>query len=123
MARSGQKGFTLLELMVALGVVAILTAIAIPAMSQYRLRAYEASAMTYMKSWVAAQELYLLENGQYATADEDLDVLEVPNDTPYEFSIDSGNNRVDSWHGTAEPKIPKLPRMTIDETGIIVKSG
>ena len=62
-----------LALLVAIAVVGILAAIAMPFYNSYRNRAYEASAMGYMRSWPAAQELYRQQTGHYADADEQLD--------------------------------------------------
>ena len=54
-----QRGFTLLELLVVVAIVGILSATAIAAFGRYRARAFEAVAVSYMRSWMAAQEVYL----------------------------------------------------------------
>ncbi len=119
------RGFTLLELMVTVAIIAILTAIAIPFMESYRRRSYEASATHYMRSWVPAQELYRQVNGVYADSDEalsdDLGVLEVPTDIPYDFSVDSGGSETENWYGQAAPLIGDLAHLTIDQSGVVIK--
>jgi prepilin-type N-terminal cleavage/methylation domain-containing protein len=123
-----QLGFTLLELMVAVTIIGILVAIAIPVFEAYRKRAYEASAITYMRSWVPAQELYFQLNGNFSASDEelaqqDLGVLFVPDDIPYDFSIDSTNRATERWWGRGQPTTGGLAYFYIDNTGRLLRSG
>ncbi len=115
------RGFTLLELLVTMSIVAILTAIAIPAYESYRKRGYEAVATSYLRNWATAQELYLQTNGTYAAADEDLDALDVPTSVPYSFQIDSGANP-NGWFGRAVPQTTGLSHMYVDQTGVVRRS-
>ncbi len=123
-----QKGFTLLELLVTMTIVFILSSMAIQAYNAYRMRSYEAVAMSYMRNWVAAQELYLQTYGHYADADEQLQtqlhVLYVPNMTkvPYDFSIDSGNTATETWYGRARPLKSGLRYFYIDYSGRLLWS-
>lgn len=123
-----QRGFTLLELMVTVTIIGILVAIAIPVYEAYRKRAYEATAMSYMRSWVPAQELYLQLNGNFSASDEelgqqDLGVLFVPDDIPYDFSIDSTNRATERWWGRGRPTTGGLAYFYIDNTGRLLSSG
>lgn len=122
----GQRGFTLLELMVTVAIIGILVAIAIAVYEDYRKRGYEASAITYMRSWVPAQEAYRQKFGHYADADEDLEnelhILFVPQDIPYDFSLDNGNAETEVWFGRADPQTGGLAYLYIDQTGVVLRS-
>jgi type IV pilus assembly protein PilA len=63
-----QKGFTLVELLVVILIVAILAAIAIPAFLNQRGKAYDAAAKWNIKTAQSAEEIYSTDNnGAHAT--------------------------------------------------------
>jgi len=126
-AMGSQRGFTLLELLVTMGIVMILSASAVQAFGSYRQRAYEAVAIRYMRSWPPAQELYRLDQGHYADADETLaqgayKINKVPTNVPYDFSVDSTGNQTERWWGTATPSKSGLRHFCISYIGV-VRSG
>ena len=68
--KNGQKGFTLIELMIVIAIIGILAAIAIPQFAAYRERGYIASMQADLNSIRIAEEAYYVDEGTYlATSD------------------------------------------------------
>ncbi|MDH3469787.1 MAG: prepilin-type N-terminal cleavage/methylation domain-containing protein [Acidimicrobiia bacterium] len=66
---SSDEGFTLIELMVVVLIIAILIAIAIPSFIGFRKNAQDRSAQSDLRSGLLAQKGYWTENSQVYTAD------------------------------------------------------
>lgn len=63
------KGFTLLELMIVVVIIAILAAIAIPNYDRYAIRAHRVDGQELLLSVANAQERYYANHNNYSTID------------------------------------------------------
>ncbi len=52
--KRAQKGFTLIELMIVVGIIAIIAAIAVPQFTEYRKRGYRAELKTIARAFPVA---------------------------------------------------------------------
>lgn len=83
------RGFTLTEVMVVMGVVAILAAIAIPAYSSFILKSHRDDAKTALATLQMAQEKYRGNNLSYATTLSDLGLTTASPSGYYTIAIQS----------------------------------
>jgi type IV pilus assembly protein PilA len=69
MIRKGEQGFTLIEILVVLLIVAVLSAIAIPLFINQRAKAHDAQAKTVIRVATGAIEVYHQDHNTYDGAD------------------------------------------------------
>lgn len=77
------KGFTLIELMIVVAIVAILVALALPSYSRYVRKANRGEAQQLLLNWSNNQEIWRANNSEYAT----LAQLAAPTHTKYTFTL------------------------------------
>jgi len=73
--RNSATGFSLVELMVVMAIMLLLVAIAVPRFLDAQMRAYEASAVSFLKILQSNQEAHRLAHGSYADNFTDLDLV------------------------------------------------
>lgn len=71
-----EDGFTLIELMVVVMIIAILIAIAIPSFLGFRRNAQDRSVQSDLRTFLLAENAYHLENGSFTADDADIQSIE-----------------------------------------------
>lgn len=82
-----QAGFTLIELMIAVAIVGILAAIAVPNYSEYVKRASRVEATAALLDAANKQEQYFVDNREYTSKFADLSLQSKTENQHFELSI------------------------------------
>ena len=80
---TGRKGFSLIELMIVIAIVAILVALALPNYTGYVRKAKRGEAEQLLMNWANLQEIWRANNPTYADADD----MAVPTHDNYTFTV------------------------------------
>ena len=81
--KASKKGFTLVELMIVIAIVAILVALAIPSYAKYIRKSNRGEAQQLLMNWANNQEIWRANNTEYATIAQ----LPAPSSTKYDFDL------------------------------------
>jgi prepilin-type N-terminal cleavage/methylation domain-containing protein/prepilin-type processing-associated H-X9-DG protein len=91
--RADRRGFTLVELLVVIGIIAVLVSILLPALARARLMAQQTKCLSNMRQVGAALQMYLGEN---------------KNVTPSQWTDASGTGVPDFTDGNATSSMPSF---------------
>jgi type IV pilus assembly protein PilA len=92
-----RKGFTLIEILVVIGILGILAAIAIPQYNKVRTKGMNAAATSALSSLKVAQESYFLVHDEYADHIDDLASWYTPEEGVTVTIINGGFNSWSAW--------------------------
>ena len=115
------RGFTLIELMVTVAILAILAAIAYPSYTQYVTKGKRSAAQGAMMDLANRQQQYLLANRRFGTKDEmEAGGFALPTDVAatHTYTVDVGTGSLPTFTLTFTPKAPFSDvTLTLDSEG------
>jgi type IV pilus assembly protein PilE len=86
--KQNSKGFTLVELMIVVGIVAILVALALPSYTRYVRKANRGEAQQILLNWSNNQEIWRANDTDYAGVGD----ITPPTHDKYNFTVASDTN-------------------------------
>ena len=120
-----RSGFTLIELMITVAVVAILAAVALPSYRQYIIRANRSAAESFIMTVANKQEQYNLDARQYADALGKLSSIPADVASNYNVEVKTDNTAVPPTYYVKATPIPSGSQaadvacgaVSVDQTG------
>lgn len=122
-----QNGFTLIELVIVMAIVAILAAIAFPSYQEYIRKGHRAAAQSEMMDIANRQQQFFLANRSYAESTDALGYA-VPDDVSkrYNVAIDADNAATPPYFEitfTAKDTQESDGELTLDSEGVKERDG
>jgi type IV pilus assembly protein PilE len=118
------RGFTAIELLIAVSIVAILATVALPAYNNTLVRSNRAAAQSYLLDLANREEQYLLDARTYTTTVSDLlapPATVTPNYT-VTIAVPSGSTIANAYKITATPVATSIQKndgnLTINQDGL-----
>jgi type IV pilus assembly protein PilE len=123
MQATRQRGFTLIELMVTVAIVALLAAVAYPAYTRHVVKANRTAAQAQMMDIANRQQQYLLANRTYATKEQvEASGYSLPTElrVRYDYSITVDATTAPLYTITFTAKGPQLEDgpLTLNNSGV-----
>lgn len=99
----GERGFTLVEMLIVVAVIGVLAAIAIPQFSEYRKKSYCARIKSDLANLAVSQEAYYYENNIYLQVTRNVDGSSNMSDFFWSqgVTLDSSTGGTSSWTAVA----------------------
>ncbi|MEP9321028.1 type IV pilin protein [Pseudomonas sp. LABIM340] len=125
--RRRERGFTLIELMVTVAIVAILAAVAFPSYQRYVLRSHRVEAQAVLSEAAARQERYYSQNNAYASTAAALNMTSNVNALQY-YSLAISNITATTYTLTAtatgsQAKDAPCLSLSLDQAGTRSNTG
>ena len=126
--QANHRGFTLIELMIVLAIVAILAAVAYPAYTRHIIKGNRSAAQSQMMDIAARQQQFLLSDRAYASkAALQASGYSLPTELGgrYDFSVSLGTGTVPAFTVTFEAKGAQLSdgALTLSSEGVKLPVG
>ncbi len=140
-SRNAQRGFSLIELMIVVAIIAIISAFAYPSYDRYVIKTKRSVAQNALLQVADRQQQFFMDNKRFA-ADitnlgfpanpyviDDNGTSTVASDADAVYSLSLSNVTATTWTATAAPLNSQLSRdtycgsLTITQTGAKSKSG
>ena len=123
--RQAERGFTLVEIMIVVAIIALLAAIAIPNVLRGRTTANESAAVGNLRALVSSLEMYRsVNNGYPDNWQADMYTTPNPDFGPPSFNVAMGASTVQGYNytytaapaGCAEPNCTAYTLLTVPQT-------